>query len=83
MFFNKISFHFLSKRVFSGLKYPASKAIFEKTNEIIEKMSKLFLLAASKLFLNFAVLFLCGLSFITYFITGWERDSLVLPVPMW
>lgn len=68
---------------FKGLKYPASKAIFEKTNRFIEKLSKILLFLIMGVGLNCVILLQCIARFYIYFTTDLGGEAFVLPIPMW
>lgn len=68
---------------FEGLQYPASKALFGKTNRLVEKISKIifFVIARMSPFCSMLPkLFVC---FFEYFVADMGSDSFELPFPMW
>lgn len=61
----------------------ASKKLFEKTNQRMEKLSEIISYLASKVIPVCSVLPRFIGSFLAYFITDKDNDAFELPVPMW
>lgn len=67
----------------SGLKYPASRKIYEKIDPKVEKWCKIIF------FMNMKVCFPIGMSsefiysFILYFTTDLGNDAFQVPLPFW
>lgn len=66
-----------------GLKYPRSKAMYEKTNRLVEKISK---------FISFVIVYVSIPAFVLpkaiyclfiYYTTDLGPDSFELPIPTW
>lgn len=60
-----------------------SKVILEKTNEFVEKYSKIGMFFMEYGVLPSFILPKATISFIIYFTTGLGNDAFDLPVPMW
>lgn len=79
----RLIINWMHKHSFVGSKYPASKALFDKTNQQIEKWSKILFLISNKIFVPFLLLLFSIGSLIVYATTDLDRDFFVLPLPMW
>lgn len=75
--FHTFSFKYL------GLKYRASKDIYEKNDKFIEKLSEYLDFAIVKVSLPLIMLPKCIGSYFTYLTTDSGSDSFELPIPMW
>ena len=66
-----------------GSKYPASKEIYEKTNNQVEKISELIFYLILKISLQFIMLpiFIGGI--IVCVTTEFKSDSYMSPIAMW
>lgn len=67
----------------SGSKYPKSERFFLKSSQQVDRLSKIVFIAILKLFLLFAMLPKCIVSFSAYYIMDLKTESFQLPIPMW
>lgn len=66
-----------------GLENPPSKAICEKTNELVENLSKVVIFACKYGLGPCIVTPKVIVSFFMYFTTDAGNDAFDLPIPMW
>lgn len=66
-----------------GLKYPASKELFENTNRIVEKVSELLFVIIAKVSPLLSCLPKFFVCFFVYFSAGLESDPFEMPFPTW
>lgn len=69
--------------IFEGLKYPKSKAIYEKTNRITEMICKFMYFFIVSVVVPGFILPKAFYSFFIYFTTELGNYAFELPVPMW
>lgn len=67
----------------SGLAHPKSKEIWEKTNEFVEKSSKIGFHVLKYVFAPSYTLSKFFVSFFNYFTTDLGHDAFDLLLPMW
>ena len=74
----------LSKNIlFLGMKNPKSKIIYEKTNQLAEKLSTAVFFVIVKVSVPCIVFPKCIISYIVYFTTDLGADAFDSPLPMW
>lgn len=66
-----------------GSKNPASEAIYEKTNQIVEKYSEIGIFALKNVIAPSFIHPKAIVSFFIYFYTDLGNDAFNLPIPMW
>lgn len=69
--------------LFTGQEYPESKAIYEQTNQRIEKYSEIIYVVVVKVTPVCFVVPKCMGSLLMYFLTDLGSEALKLPIPMW
>lgn len=67
----------------SGLRFAASKAMYEKTNSNVEKWCKILITAAMTAVLQSVMFSKFILSYFLYFATDLGRDAFQMPFPTW
>lgn len=74
----------IPKILILGLKHPKSIAMYEKTNQFVEKTSKVIILFFVKLTIPLIIIPITMQSFFVYFTTDSpSTDAFELPIPMW
>lgn len=73
----------ISKHLKLGLKTPKSKAIFEKTNQLVEKYSKIGLFVIKNVIVPCFIFPKAIVSFFIYFTTNLGNDAFYLPASIW
>lgn len=66
-----------------GLKYPKSKEMYVKTNQQVEKWSKIFNFTVGTLCPAFILLPNVIESYFNYFVNNWGNDSFEFTIPTW
>lgn len=66
-----------------GSKYPATKAMFQKKDQQIEKWTKIIFFVVMRIGVQCTMLPTCIGSFILYLTTDLGQNAFVLPIPMW
>lgn len=66
-----------------GIKYSESKTIYNETNQLAEKLSKIIYLVIVKISIPCLVLPKIIVCFIAYYATDSGNDAFELPLPMW
>lgn len=66
-----------------GLKYPRSKAMYENTNRLVEKISKFISFLIVYISIPAFVLPKAFYCFFIYFTTDLGPDAFALPIPTW
>lgn len=66
-----------------GLKNRRSKLFFEKTNEIVEKYSKIAIFSINNVVIPCFIIPKSIASLFKYFITDFGKDAFDLALPMW
>lgn len=67
----------------SGMEYPTPEALFQETNQLVEKWSEIMCFLATIVIPTFVCFSMVMLSFFFYFTTDLGSDAFELPVPMW
>lgn len=78
--FNEVKNRFLSNSV---LEYPASKIIYDETNQRIENWTRVIYFIIMKVTPVCWIMPKFAISIFMYFTTDMGRDALKLPIPMW
>lgn len=72
-----------SMKLILGLQYPELKTMYEKTNRLVERISKVIVFVYATV-LRPLIIFPAALrSYLIYFTTDLGADAFILPVPMW